>query len=375
MTHKGQTECLPEEAGYNPDTLENFDKHILACMDEGITQGGIYMLSRKGKIFAHRSMGKFRDDSAPSTLMPDSIRPIASITKSITAVAILQLIEQGYCCLATPAAEIIDEFDTDMHRYITIFHLLTHTSGIRADGGAYLEPYVDYDNSEWTKENWIKKSLSGPLEAKPGERWSYCSAGFCILAEIVSRLSNMDFDDYVSKYILEPLEMTSSFFFCPDHLKNRVSVVDSPWSERLLTSTKKDIPTTSFLGSGGLCCSVKDLHQFALMLLNKGSFNGKNILSRKSVETATRSQLKNVPCYNWSPHIYDNSFDMDFGLGCQLHKNPFISPSTYSHEGAEGALMYIDPEEDFIFTAFFPDRKYQPKTWENSLAIVWSGII
>jgi len=102
-----------------------------------------------------------------------------------------------------------------MHRQISIFHMLTHTSGLKAEPGSYLEPYPEDLYSGITKENWIKRLLTGPLQYKTGTTWNYCSKNYSFLAEIVARVSGMDFPDYVSANILEPLGMKDTFYFAP----------------------------------------------------------------------------------------------------------------------------------------------------------------
>ncbi|MBN2736639.1 MAG: beta-lactamase family protein [Spirochaetales bacterium] len=374
MVHQATTDCTPEQAAYNPDVLERIDKYFLNCIDKGITQGAIYMMSRGGKVFAHRSMGKLRPDTLPGTLLPDAIRPAASITKVFTATAILQLIEQGKCFLWNPAALFIPELDNPMHHHILIQHLLTHTSGLSGDAGNYFEPFPIFDWLSWTKENWIRKALAGPLAAKPGTQWRYSSSGFSILAEIIARISKMDYDDYVTEKILKPLKMDSSFFYCPEHLKDKFCIVGSDMNQWAVNKSKANSPSPSVLGGGGLSTNVKDLHQLGLMMLSKGTLNNKRILGRKTVEAATRAQIKNIISYCWQPHIYDDSYPVDYGLGWELQKNSFMSPGTFGHEGAEGAALHIDPREEFVFTAFYPDKNYHRETWVHTLPMVWSGL-
>lgn len=374
MVHKAKTDCLPEEAGYDPEKLEILDRHFLQCIEKGIAQGASYLLAKDGKVFAHRSMGKISATEDKGDLMPDSIRPVASITKLFTTTALLQLMEKGKCTLQQPVAEFIKEFDTDMHHHITLFHLLTHTSGLYGDPGSYFEPYPDWGDDNWTLENWLKKILTGPLHFKPGTTYSYCSRGFSVLAEIVTRLSGMDYDDYIVKNIFEPLGMDNSFFFLPESKKKKLSTTRSEWNKEIPSHKKSDLPTTSFLGGGGILSNLPDLWKFSQMMLNGGKFNGKRILGRKTVEAAVKYQVKNYTSYNWEPHLYDLSHKFSVGLCWELGKYTFLPDSTYGHEGAEGAGLFIDPTERFIFLGFYPDMDYHMETWVNSLAIAWSGI-
>ncbi len=374
MIHLGKTDCGPEEVGYNPEALESLDKHFQALIDKGMINAAGYLLSKDGKVFAHRSMGKQSVYEDKGEFLPDSIRPIASISKVFTTTGLLQLMEQGKFFLHQSVSDFIKEFDTDMHRYITIFQLLTHTSGLKADPGNFFEPYPeDWGSSRWTKKNWIKKTLAGPLQFKPGTVWNYCSKGFNILAELIARLSGMDYDKYIEEHIFKPLGMNSSFFFVPDKFKDKVSMV-SPWNKEKLKHTRDKIPSPSLLGGGDILSTLSDLWKFGQMMLNGGTFNGNRILGRKTIEAATKPQEKEIKAYNWQPHIFDDSFKWTCGLGWELNKHKFLSDGTYDHEGAEGAGLFIDPKENFIFAGFYPDPDWHGEAWVSPLAIAWSGI-
>jgi CubicO group peptidase (beta-lactamase class C family) len=374
MIHSGKTDCNPDDVGYNAKALESLDKHFQTLIDKGMIKAAAYLLSRNGKVFAHRSMGRQSAYEDKGEFLPDSIRPIASITKVFTTTALLQLMERGKFFLQQPVSDFIKEFDTDMHRNITIFQLLTHTSGLKADPGNFFEPYpTDWEGKGWTKKNWIKKILTGPLQFKPGTVWNYCSRNFEILAELIARLSGMDYDTYIEKYIFKPLGMDSSFFFIPDNVKDKVCIISKYNSERV-NQTREQILTPSLLGGGEILSTLFDLWKLAQMMLNGGTFNGKRILGRKTVEAAVKPQVKNITAYNWRPHIFDDSYKWTCGLGWELNKHCFLSDGTYDHEGSEGAGLFIDPTENFIFVGFYPDPDYSGEAWINSLAIAWSGI-
>ncbi|MEJ2663132.1 MAG: serine hydrolase, partial [Spirochaetia bacterium] len=135
MIHSGKTDCNPADVGYNSECLQALDEHFRRLIEKGTIHAAAYLLSKDGKIFAHKSMGRQSTYEDKGDFLPDSIRPLASITKVFTATALLQLIERGLCFLDQPVSEIIGEFDTDMHKHITLFQLLTHTSGLKADPG------------------------------------------------------------------------------------------------------------------------------------------------------------------------------------------------------------------------------------------------
>jgi CubicO group peptidase (beta-lactamase class C family) len=372
--HKGKIHCQPEEVGYQPEILDRMDNHFLDLINKGMIQAAGYLLARHGKVFALRSMGKQSSRSDEGDFLPDNIRPVASITKVFTVTAILQLMEQGKITIWQRASEFLKEFDNEMFRHINIFQLLTHTSGLKSDPGCFLEPYPEDWGQNMTRENWIKKFLQGPLQFKPGTVWNYCTAGFFFLGEIIARVSGMDYTTYVEKHILEPLGMTDSYFFIPDEIKKKVCLTSAEWPRRQLEFKKEDIFSPSFNAGGGLYSTLPDLWKFSQMMLDGGKFNGKRILGKTSCKAAVRPQIVDINAYNWQAHIFDGCYKKTYGIGWELRRHAFLGERVYDHEGAEGAGLYIDPDEDFIFAGFYPDTEFHLESWVSPLAIAWSGL-
>jgi CubicO group peptidase (beta-lactamase class C family) len=212
--HRGKTETTPESVNYSPRSIEWLDAHFSNLVTSGKLQGASYLLARKGKIFACASMGNLTADEETGDLMPDSIRQTASMSKVFTATAVMQLVEQGKLYIEQPVMEIIEEFNTSAHKHITIFNLLTHTSGIAGSPGYFCEPYP-YEFPDYFDKDWITNGLRGLVQAKPGEAWIYSSYGFAILGEIVSRVSGTCFHDYVTEQIITPLGMDHTFYIVP----------------------------------------------------------------------------------------------------------------------------------------------------------------
>ncbi len=369
--HKKNVSYKPEEAGYIPEKIEHINRHLQDIIERGNIQAASYIMSKDNKVFAHNSMGKLHYDK--KDFLPDSIREIASITKVFVAISILQLVEKGAIRLDQPVAQIIKEFDTHMHGKINILHLLTHTSGLRPDPGAFFEPYpLDWG---WIdSKDWIRQVLGDFLLLKPGKEWRYSSSGFTILAEIVSRVSGIPFEKYVIEKITTPLGMKDTFFDIPDELMDRVSFAaefEKEWCEKSKTRPEWAAPR----GGGGIYSTLEDLQKLGQMLINKGTLNGVRILSRKTVESMTRNQIKGVLNYCWEA---DGS-EMEYGLGMNVYSNnTFLSPGSFSHEGAGLCGLYMDPVENFVFVYMCPLKEgvdWEAEAVINLRNIVWSGIV
>lgn len=374
MVKNGKTDCSPAEAGYHEETLNCIDSHLQRLINEKKILAGAYLLARHGKVFAHRTMGKLSALEDTGDFQPDSIRAIASVSKMFTAVSIMQLVEKGKLNLDQSVSDFIKEFDNDMYGGVSIFELLTHTSGIKADNGGFLEPYPEEDNwDKLTKDNWIKKGLTGPMQYQPGTVWNYCSFGFQVLGELVARISGMDFVDYVIKNIFEPLGMEDTHFFVPKEKHDRVCVTEE-WNKHVLLKDKKDLFSTSILAGGGIHSTLTDLWKFAQMFLNNGTSNNNRILGRKTVEAMTKKQIVDFPSYNWSGDQFKVANRWSYGYGVQVAKHHFQNDSVFGHEGYGGAQILIDPEEDFIYIGLSSDSEFCQESWHNTLAVVWAGI-
>lgn len=375
--HSGLTDTEPGEVGYDAARLVQLDTLFEDLIVRKKLQCASYLLSRNGRIFAGKSMGRLTHHEDSPEFMPDSIRRIASITKLFASIAVMKLVEDGKLSLDQSVSTILEEFNTDMHRKITVWHLLTHTAGLFADPGYFTEPYtrgwwegLEEKAQRGEKPNWIKAILSGPLLSKPGEKWNYSTAGFMILGEIVSRLSGMSCEDYILETVCKPLGMNNTFFDVPEALHSRVCVTNE-WSEKSLKS-KEDRTGKPPRTGGGLYSTLYDLNTLGQMLLNKGTYKGVRILGRKTVEAMTANQLTGIPAFHWGGNIQE----MKMGLGVSLATSDLMTPGTFGHEGAGRSALAIDPAEGFVAAFFVPtDVDWVPESLINAKAVIWSGIL
>ncbi len=374
---EGTTDNAPQKLNYLPGTMEILDTHLGKLISEEKLQGAGYLIARKNQVIGHRSMGYLRPQTEDRNLRTDSIMRIASITKLFTATAIMQLVEKGFIRVEQPVCEIIDEFSPALFNKITIFHLLTHTSDLKPDPGAYFEPYPE-KMDWWENEDWIKDILRGHTHIDPGKEWRYCSAGYAILGEIVARASGQSFEEYVRENIFAPLEMKDTYFFTvPEDKIHRVCSREEETDQAIKEKMEdlKNRPEWATPGSAGsMYTTLTDLNKFATMIQNKGKFKDRRVLSRKSVETMTRNQLQGVADNCWENEDVERSY----GLGFRVQSDfLLLTPGSVSHEGAGLSALYLDPAEELTFILFGPlnrELDFEARAVFNTINIVWSGL-
>ena len=393
----GITEVTPEDIGYDESRLEVLKAHFQGLIDDGTIHCASYCMTRHGKVFAHGAIGKKNyqpEDTTP--LSPTDIRWYASITKVIAATAMMKLVEDGLTRLNVCVGEILPQFNTPPFDKITLFHLLTHTSGLHADPGCfpnkYQTNYWDYishalDKHEDSEEtfDWIGAALTTigtGVRTQPEEEWAYCSFGFKVLGEVIEVLTGIHANDYITRNIFQPIGMKDSFFppFRPGQAK-RMIITDESFEKEMQSVMdgtymlskwdRLNLPGTS----GGAFGTVYDLTLFGNMFLSKGVANGNRILGRKAVEFMTRKHIHELPNYCWGAEGTGRSYCIGFDLKID---EPFLtSPATYCHEGAGACALHVDPEEGMVAAWFVPftgSVDWDHKPLYNALNIMWSGI-
>lgn len=368
----GKIDISPENAGYSVSRLQLLSDYYGALVDSGKVQSAGFLMARKGKIFAHQAVGKLTHKTDSPAIKCDTLKPIASITKVFTATAIMKLIEDGKLWLGQPVKDIIPEFNTPLHGGISLWHLLTHTSGLPADPGYFQEPYPVQWFDLLDRDDWVKVALSGPLQAQPGEQWNYCTLGFQILGEVVSRASGMHFNDFMETAIFKPLGLKRTFIEIPDSLNNEISF-RSDEDIKYITESSIRQPNRPPSGGFGVYSTLYDLYRFAQCFLNGGTLDGVRVIGRKTVETMTRNQLENVSSFHWGAKC--KTYRQGLGWGYYVD-GPTVSPGCYNHEGWGWCALYNDPEEQFTYVSFIADDKdWNPDLQVKPRTIAWSGII
>jgi CubicO group peptidase (beta-lactamase class C family) len=391
---QGKIECQPQETGYDASRLDVLNRHLQRLIDTGMISGAVYSISHKGKIIADASMGAGSRVS-DEKMMPDTIWPIASITKTFTAVAIMQLVEDGFIRLNNKVGDILPQFSKPPFDTITIMHLLTHTSGLYPDLSCFPESapksaweLIEIAEKLWDKTgefDWISVGISPGLRVPVGTQWQYCSFGFAILGEIITKVSGLFAHDYIVERIIRPLNMNDTIFVITPGMANRCFINNEEHKQIInnVLSGKSDgnedkgsiwenIPNTG----GGLYSTTTDLIRFANAMLYGGRLGDVRILGRKAVEKMTTNQLNNIPDKCWGA----SEPDRHYGVGFDMRETDAFtfSKGTYLHEGFGASSMYIDPKEELAAAWFVPFANIEtwfPDPLYNVQNIIWSGLI
>lgn len=330
---------------------------------DGSLSGSVTLLYHDGKVVSEEAVG-LQEIETKTPMTKDSLFWIASMTKPITALAVMMLQDEGKLSMDDPVMKHLPEFNGQMllkeksadqivlvkpARPITIKDLLTHTNGMVSNSP------LDGDALDvlTLKEAVITYALS-PLQFEPGSKWSYCNPGINTLGRIIEVVSGEDYAKFLEKRIFKPLGMRETTFWPDKKQLARLATSYKPTADgkglepttiRYLSppfSNKKRAP----LAAGGLFSTAEDLLKFYVMVLNGGEADGKRYISKAALQMMTTNQTGDLKA----------SFTdgMGMGLGFHIVREPtgvtaMLSPGTFGHGGAHGTQGWIDPVKKTIF--------------------------
>jgi len=357
----------PAAAGMDAARLDAIRARLREFVQQGHISGFVTLLQRKGQLALLDAAG-FQDVESKSPLRTDSIFQIMSMTKPVTGVAVMMMVEEGRLRLNDPVERHLPEFRGQMliqsktadsrvlvkpSRPITIRDLMTHTSGLIGNpppGIAELLRRMDRPLSEA-----VAIYAQHPLEFEPGTRWMYSNPGIATLGRLVEVASGMKFEDFLDKRIFGPLGMKDSHVFLPAAKYPRLAMVYTTRENRLVKVGAEVLggdPVKHREGaiySGpeySLHSTAADLARFYQMMLNRGTLDGVRILSPASVALMTADHTTNIPSSGWLPSA-------GFGLTWEVTRDALgtlsgLSIGSFHHGGAFGTFGYIDPKRDLV---------------------------
>ena len=357
----GQTAV--EKAGLSEIGLERYSNFIKTEISEGRVAGAVSLIYRKGQVaqntaFGHSQMKK------KDLMTEDKIFYIQSMTKPIISVAFMTLYEQGHFLLTDPVSKYIPAFEDLMvlsdpsdiesnlekpNSPVLIWHLLSHTAGFshglgQSDYEKKLAALL-YQKPHKSIAERVDALLSHPLMGHPGAQWNY-SAATDVLAVLIEHFSGQTVEDYLNEYIFTPLGMNDTGYNVPEENSERIAGLHALQEDGTLQSIDQWSPSsgnTVFGGTHGLYSTAADYLKFGQMLLNMGSYNGKRIVGRKTLELMTDNHIEGLK------YSSGNGFGLGFGIRTDVSDVRLPgSEGAYYWSGAFNTYFLIDPKEKMI---------------------------
>jgi CubicO group peptidase (beta-lactamase class C family) len=368
----------PESVGLSTSRLQRIDAAMQGYVESGQLAGLITCLLRRGQV-AHFGMYGQMDLASGTPMQEDTIFRIFSMTKPITSLAVLMLYEAGAFHLQYPVAMFIPAFNelkvflkqsaggmeqVPLERPVTIYDLLTHTSGLGYgfDSSSPVEAMYLKENMlrpDECLEEKIGRMVKIPLHHQPGKCYTY-SMATDVLGYLVEVVSGMKLDEFFRQQILRPLGMVDTDFYVPPDKLPRLATLYTPNPVGGLMDvasvpgdpaqfpfglwTDKSAKPAFLSGGAGLVSTIADYLRFGMLMRNQGELDGIRLVSRKTIELMT------------APHLCQDQFFLNgasAGLGFSVMTSPaqaqmLGSVGAYEAGGAAHTNFWVDPVEDLV---------------------------
>ncbi len=394
-----------KEVGLDSTRLKSIDKHFDRYVDEGRLAGYAVAVARHGKV-AYFSMYGSKDSETGTPITDDTIYRIFSMTKPITSIALMMLVERGLLQLTDPVSKFIPSFGQTrvwntgtvlkpltnaLTEPIRIWHLLTHTAGMTY-GFMYTDVVDDmYRRAGFEAGVAYKDSLEVvcdkyaalPLLFQPGSSWNY-SVATDIVGRVVEVVGKMPLDEFFEKNIFQPLEMHDTAFWVPKEKHERVASLyryDETNHKKAKISGfgNSSLEKPAFLsGGGGLVSTASDYFKFIRMLEGLGKSGDVQLLSSRTFEMMVMNHLPNnadITTFGrplGEEIFYDGlGFGLGFGVVVDQAKTRVACPNgTFSWGGMASTAFWVDPVNEIsamFFTQLIPSSTYPIRPYLRSL--------
>ncbi|WP_441236674.1 serine hydrolase domain-containing protein [Bradyrhizobium sp. 930_D9_N1_4] len=393
------THVIGSVGGLDPAKLAEAGPALQQFIDRGEIAGIVTLTSRRGKIVQSEALG-WSDIETKTAMRPDTLFRIASMTKPITSVAAMMLVEQGRIALSDPISRWIPELaeprvmrnaagpleDTvPARRGITLEDLLTHRSGIAyaffSEGPlkqSYEEALGDPAMNRLTPDEWLAALGTLPLAYQPGELFHY-GHSTDVLGFLIGRLLGKPLRRVLSEMIFAPLGMENTDFWLSGDKRSRLASLyrydETAGQLAKVTMDMYDEPPAYTPGGGGLISSASDYHRFARMLLGKGEHDGVRLLKPETVQLMRTNRLTNaqrqVP-FAGMPLWQKSGFGLGISIAEDSVDNPYAcgAPGSITWPGIFGTWWQADPVHDLIMIYLI---QHQVPVSANSGATIATG--
>jgi CubicO group peptidase (beta-lactamase class C family) len=380
----------PEKEGFSAARLERLHRYFENLTSSGERPGAITLIVRNGRIVDWRTYG-LRDVENRLPMEKDTIVHIYSMTKPVTSVAVMMLVEEGRLSLDDRVDKYIPELKElkvykggtvdrpvleEPARPITVKHLLTHTSGLSYgwsnDNVSVLFRKADPLGAPSLKE-FITRLAKVPLAFHPGERYEY-SVAIDVLGYLVEVVSGEPFDQFVEKRITGPLKMTDTHFRLPESKRPRLAKIYSRREGKLVAERGLQTGGVPY-GGMGLYSTIGDYARFAQMLVNGGELDGVRLLGRKTVDLMMMNHLAGLA----KPTIGGDD-SAGFGLGGAVRLDPARagrpgSEGMFGWDGAASTYFRVDRKEKLALLLFLQWMPFDAPTLNQFETLVYQALV
>lgn len=401
-----QTVGDPDVLGFSARRLARMTSWFEAQTKKGDPSGFVVAVARGGKLAYLQPIG-FADHDKAIPMRADSIFRIGSMSKQITSVATMMLVDEGKLDLDAPVAQYLPEIrdsqvvKTDpatgdaillelepAKRAMTIRDLLRNTSGLVYPMADYADPgfgntaiHLLYGaRAPFRRDKPIASFVASlgtlPLLHQPGEVWEY-AIGYDVLGRVIEVVSGQTFDQFLQSRLFAPLRMVDTGFYVPEdklarlvavpgpqpaHLSDLARLVAVPGGQPPLLDWDVTKPPTFFSGGGGIVSTAPDLLRFCQMLLNEGELDGARILRPETVRLMMTNSLPSD--MHVAGHEAGPAFGTGWGLGFAIRTNPDFSVipgavGSFNWQGSWGTFFSVDPAQKLILLMLMQRPQYR----------------
>lgn len=357
--NKSSNEIL--EKNFIPEKLEKIDTFIEQSIQNRVTPGATVLIAKDGEIIYNKAFGK----ASPNMQMQkDTIFLMYSSSKILPAIAIMKLVDQGKIHLDDPLDKYLPEFkeqkisvkSSNEEKFIpaqkvaTIRQVLSMTNGtVGYWNPVYLKYGVDIGDGdpEFDLEENIKRLSKVPLMFEPGSAFEY-SIGIDIAGRVVEVVSKKSYAEFLDEEIFKPLGMNNSFLYPPEDKINQISVIWHSDDNQLNGKTQPHKFKNKKLYSPGVgvYSTVEDYYRLGQMLLNGGTFNNVQILSKESVNAIRSNQIGDFSVKDFN--FYQQGYEK-YGLGCFINgKGTFRDEGSVSVLGLGGKNLELNFDKNML---------------------------
>jgi len=346
----------------SPNAVTEIDAILKSAVQQGTIPGVVAMVTNKDRVLYEGAFG-LMDVGKQKAMSRDAIFRIASMTKPVTSVAVMMLVEQGNLSLDDPVSKYVPSFENrdviatfnaadaaftthKASKNVLIRNLLTNTSGL-----AYT---FSNDTANRLQQKLNKPAEELPLLYEPGTRWTY-SGSTKVLGLVVEKITGAPLDQFLDQRIFKPLELQDTAYVVPDGKTGRVVTIHRREDGKLTETPNPEKIQSPVAGDGGLNSTASDYIKFLQMFLNDGKWRGSTLLGKPSIQAMTKNQIGDVilQTQTTTDPLRSQNFPIGagrdkFGFGFQIttsnKENPNLrSPGSYTWAGIYNTHFWVDP--------------------------------